>query len=169
MSASHGIVQRLPSKAVYDWTAFGIWLRSTWSASMSGVRSWKAPLEHQPPTFAALNEEATSGAVPPRMAWLTLSSVWAATALTVMYGYFLWNLASTASTEAISCGELRPCQKVMVTGVVSSAPVSAFDVVPPVVHAAASSAVTASSDAATVRRAVRDSDMEPPATLLTTY
>jgi hypothetical protein len=55
-------------------------------------------------------------------------------------------LASTASTEAISCGELRPCQKVMVTGVVSSAPVSAFDAAPPVVHAAASRAVAAISD-----------------------
>ena len=63
-------------------------------------------------------------------------------------------------TEAISWGELKPCQKVMVTGLVSLAPVSAFDVVPPVLHAAASRAVAAISDVATVRRAaVRDTDL----------
>ena len=78
------MVQRLPPKAVYDWTACGIWDMSRWSDLMSGVRSWNAPLEHQPPTFLESNEAATSGAVPPRIAWLTLSSVWAATALTVM-------------------------------------------------------------------------------------
>src|SRR3954451_21508320 len=82
----------------------------------NGVRSTKACELQNSPTLSVVNDDTTSGALgpPARRAWLILSSVMFATALTVMFGCFFSNAAMFSWMALTSLGALHPCQNVIV-------------------------------------------------------
>src|SRR3954468_15345017 len=81
-----------------------------------GLRSMKACELQNSPTLSVVNDDTTSGALgpPARSAWLILSSVMLATALTVMFECFFSKALMFSSIALISLGALQPCQKVIV-------------------------------------------------------
>src|SRR5665647_52324 len=64
--------------------------------------------------LSVVNEMATSGALPPRMAWVILSSSWLPTFLMVMFGCAAWNL-SRADPSPASSRSAKSLQTVIVT------------------------------------------------------
>ena len=57
---------------------------------MRSLRFCQAPEEQNLPVLLGENESSASGALPPLMAAMILSSVMAPVPLTVIHGYFLW-------------------------------------------------------------------------------
>src|SRR3954451_20995649 len=82
----------------------------------NGVRSTKACELQNSPTLSVVNDDTTSGAFgpPARRAWLILSSVMLATALTVMLGCTFSKAVMLSWMALTSLGALHPCQKVIV-------------------------------------------------------
>src|SRR5262245_13228479 len=87
-----------------------------WSRLMYGVRSWNAPEEQNAPSVSVSKSEAASGALPPRIAAVSLSAVSAPVVFTVIHGYCLWKPA-TALLMSPSSRAVNPFQNEMVTGV----------------------------------------------------
>src|SRR3954454_2069201 len=90
----------------------------------NGVRSTKACELQNSPTLSVVNDDTTSGAFgpPARSAWLILSSVMLATALTVMLGCFCSNAAMLSWIAFTSLGALQQSQRVIVFLALGSSP-----------------------------------------------
>src|SRR4029453_19376404 len=85
------------------------------SRLMYEPKSWNAPDEQNAPRSSVSKSEAASGALPPRIAAVSLSGVSAPLLFTVIQGYFLWKPA-TAWLTIPSSRAVKPFQKVIVTG-----------------------------------------------------
>src|SRR4051794_527036 len=120
---------------------------------MLGLRSIQPPDEQNAPVLSALKDCTASGALPPRIAAMILSSLTAPTVLTVMFGCALWN-AATASLTTPSSRCSNPTQNVMVTGswllvALDPPPLDALSSPPP--PHAPSASVTSTIDAVAAR------------------
>ena len=85
------------------------------SRSMNGLRSIHAPEPQNAPALSALNDCATSGALPPRLAAMILSSLMPPTTLTVTPGFFA-SKPLTASLNTRSSRWVKPTQSVISAG-----------------------------------------------------
>src|SRR4051812_32969378 len=124
---------------------------------MNGLRSTNAPEVQNSPTLSVVKDDTTSGALgpPARNAWLILSSVMLATALTVMFGCTFSKALTFSSIALISLGAVQPCQKVIVVFALGSSLAPPLDPV----QADAVRASTTAADAAARRRGWRTADM----------
>src|SRR6478736_9527573 len=86
------------------------------SFCMYGLRSIQPPELQNAPVLSAVNDCATSGELPPRMAAMILSSLTPPTTLTVIHGCDWWK-AATACLTTPSSRLLNPFHSVIVTGV----------------------------------------------------
>src|SRR3954451_14589686 len=89
---------------------------------MLGLRSIQPPDEQNAPVLSALNDCTASGALPPRIAAMILSSLTAPTVLTVIHGCVRWNW-STACLTTPSSRCSKPTQNVIDTGLLLRAAV----------------------------------------------
>src|SRR5262245_29367040 len=121
---------------------------STPDALSSGLRSIMAPLQKRP-TLSVVNDETTSGPLPPRMPCRILASATVGTALTVMLGWSLLEARLLSAMALTSLGWLQPCQKVIVT-FSSGAETAAVGVVDGVAPVQAASTAEAPAMTATV-------------------
>src|SRR5919197_3317238 len=90
-------------------------LASILLAVMYGLRSIQPPEEQKAPVLSAVNDCATSGALPPRIAPMSLSWLIPPTLLTVIPGWLAWK-AGTAWLTTPSSRLVKPFHKVIVTG-----------------------------------------------------
>src|SRR5919201_49546 len=129
-------------------------LASILLAVMYGLRSIQPPEEQKAPVLSAVNDCAASGALPPRIAAMILSSLIPPTLLTVIHGWVAWK-AATAWLTTPSSRLVKPFHNVMVTGlwlaVVPAACVLVDDLSPPPPHAASARAAE-NAAAAAMRR-----------------
>src|SRR3954451_11059659 len=82
---------------------------------MWSLRSIQPPELQKAPVLSAVNDWATSGALPPRIAAMILSSLTPPTTLTVIHGWLSWKSA-TACLTTPSSRSVKPFQRVIVTG-----------------------------------------------------
>src|SRR3954451_15176051 len=97
---------------------------------MLGLRSIQAPVPEKLPRLSVVNDSATSGALPPRIACTILSSLTPPMLLTVMFGWALWKSAMTESRTPFS-RLVKPLQSLIVTGLLSSAVAAGVPPPPP--------------------------------------
>src|SRR4051794_5992466 len=93
------------------------------SRLMREVRSIHAPVPQWLPRLSVLNDSATSGALPPRIDLMILSSSMPPTLLIVTFGCAVWNRWS-ALVKIPSSRPVKPLHTVRVTGALE---LSAFD------------------------------------------
>lgn len=139
---------------MYSFIAFGNVVSGSMPSFLKkGLRSTRAPDEQNLPTLFVVNDEITSGDLPPpvRSAWLILSSVMLPTTFTWMLGCAFSNPATMAFTALSSEAALQACQKLMVTSFEASSDAPDEDCP---VQAVASRAKEA--DAASAMTAFRD-------------
>src|SRR3954465_708269 len=82
---------------------------------MYGLNPIQPPEPQNAPVLSAVNDCATSGELPPRMAAMILSSLMPPTTLTVIHGCVRWK-AATVCLITPSSRSVKPFHSVIVTG-----------------------------------------------------